>query len=70
MDPTLILETVAGAPFVAVAGYGSWRHGRATLARRDGFATSWAVSRRLSERAARRSAKQTRPTLRRPHAYP
>ncbi|MGH3096445.1 MAG: type IV secretory system conjugative DNA transfer family protein [Streptosporangiales bacterium] len=70
MDPALILEAVAGAPVVAIAGYGSWRHGRATLARRDGFATSWAVSRRLSERAARRSGKQTRPALRRPHAYP
>lgn len=70
MDPTLILEAVTATPGVALVGYGAWRHGRATLARTDGFATSWAVARRLSERAARRSGRQTRPNLRRAHACP
>ena len=65
-----MLAAVAAAPPAAVVAYGVSRHARATLCRTDGFATSGDVVRALSERAARRSGRQTRPGLTRPATHP
>jgi type IV secretion system protein VirD4 len=70
MDASDVLAAVASAPPAALVVYGAARHARATLRRTDGFATSGRVARVLSERAARRSAPQTRPTLTRPATHP
>ena len=70
MNGPNVLATIAAAPPAGIVAYGMARHWRATSGRRDGFATGTAVARVLSERAARASAPQTRPTLERPHAHP
>lgn len=70
MDPTSIVQGIAAVPPTAIAGYGVARHAAATLARRDGYATGRTVVKYLSERAVRRSGKQTRPGItRRARAY-
>jgi len=50
--------------------YGAARHGVKTFHRTDGFATSHTVAARLSERAVRKTGKQTRPGLARQRACP
>jgi type IV secretion system protein VirD4 len=65
-----MLAAIAATPPAGIVAYGVSRHWRATCGRRDGFATGTAVARTLSQRAARASAPQTRPTLERPYAHP
>jgi type IV secretion system protein VirD4 len=70
VDGTSVLAAIAAAPPAGIVAYGAARQWRATCGREDGFATGTVVARVLSERAARASATQSRPTLQRPYAHP